>query len=357
MDRAKLPPVIAIVGGGSLLGREIRDVLAGNRLAARTRLIGADSSETGALTEHEGEAFVVTALDEDNLAGARVVLLAGSPASGRKAFDIASKLPRGPAVVDLTHALEDHPRARLRAPMAEPPDFDAGPEAPHVIAHPAAIVLAVFYARLAQACPLRRSVAHVFEPVSERGRPGLDELQTQTVSLLTFKQWPRAVFDEQVGFNLLARYGSEAPEALEKFEQRIERDLASLLALSCARDSAAPPQGGPLVRSAPMPSLRLIQAPVFHGHSFSIWVEFENNPGAAALEGALACAQIDVRGSGHDAPTNVGFAGQSGLAVGAITVDSNHPRACWFWIVADNFRIVAENAVAVAGSLIAESAS
>ena len=29
----------------------------------------------------------------------------------------------------------------------------------------------------------------------------------------------------------------------------------------------------------PMPSLRLIQAPVFHGYTFSAWVEFEENPG------------------------------------------------------------------------------
>jgi aspartate-semialdehyde dehydrogenase len=58
-----------------------------------------------------------------------------------------------------------------------------------------------------------------------------------------------------------------------------------------------------------------------------------------------------------DAPTNVGFAGQSGLAVGAISVDSNDPRACWFWVVADNFRILADNAVAVLRSLLAEVVS
>jgi aspartate-semialdehyde dehydrogenase len=209
------------------------------------------------------------------------------------------------------------------------------------MAHPAAIALAIFYSRLAFAFPFRRSVAHVFEPASERGQPGLDELKDQTVSLLTFKRWPRAVFDEQIGFNLLSSYGSDAPESLRKIESRIERDLASLLV-----------HGG-----LPMPSLRLVQAPVFHGHSFSVWVEFADNPGAVALERALPSASIDVRDSSVDAPTNVGFAGQSGLAVGAISVDSNDPRACWFWVVADNFRILADNAVAVLRSLLAEVVS
>jgi aspartate-semialdehyde dehydrogenase len=47
------------------------------------------------------------------------------------------------------------------------------------------------------------------------------------------------------------------------------------------------------------------------------------------------------------------MAGESGIAVGAITADRNNPRAVWFWVVADNIRIMAENAVAVARPLAA----
>ena len=101
-----------------------------------------------------------------------------------------------------------------------------------------------------------------------------------------------------------------------------------------------------------MPSLRVIHAPVFHGYSMSVWVEFENNPGVDAIEGALASSQIDVRGREHEAPSNVGVAGQGGITVGAIAVDRNHPRACWFWMVADNLRVAAENAAEVARELL-----
>jgi len=51
-------------------------------------------------------------------------------------------------------------------------------------------------------------------------------------------------------------------------------------------------------------------------------------------------------------PNNVGQAGQSGIAVGAITPDRNEPDACWFWIVADNLRLAAESAVDVAKQLV-----
>jgi aspartate-semialdehyde dehydrogenase len=331
--------VVSIVGGGSLLGRELRDVLSTGGLRVRTKLIGADEGETGTLTEEGGEPLVMTALDEDNLSGSEVVFLAGSLASSSRTFEIISGCSRRPALIDLTGAFEDRPSVRLRAPMVEPPGFQADPEALHVMAHPAAIVLALFLARLQEQQPLRRAVVLVFEPASERGRRGLDELQQQTINLLTFKNLPKAVFDEQLGFNLLAQYGSQAPEPLEKFERRIERHLASLLALS---------------GRVPMPSIRLIQAPVFHGHSFSIWVEFDEQPDTAILGQALASGLIDVRGADLDAPTIMGIAGQSGLAVGAIRADPNDPRAGWFWVVADNLRITAENAVAVARSLMAE---
>jgi aspartate-semialdehyde dehydrogenase len=200
-----------------------------------------------------------------------------------------------------------------------------------VIAHPAAIAIAMVAARLGEVGVVRRIMVHVFEPASERGQKGLDELQQQTVGVLSFQKLQTDVFDGQLAFNMLARYGEEALEPLELIEQRIERHLASLLAAYPA---------------IPMPSLRLIQAPVFHGHSFSVWAEFEENPGVGAIAHALERGGLDVRTD--DPPNNVGAAGQNGVSVGAIAVDHNHPRACWIWMVADNLRLAGENALAVA---------
>jgi aspartate-semialdehyde dehydrogenase len=332
LDSAK--PVAAIVGGSSLLGRELRDLLA--HLPVRTKLIGADEVEAGTLTEEGGEPVVMTPLDEENLAGARVLFLAGSAESSRKALEIVSRLPAPPGLIDLTYFLEERPTAHVRAPVVEPSESVLPRETAHVVAHPAAILLALFLVRLSRAARIRRSVAHVFEPASERGQRGIDELQRQTVNLLTFQKLPKHVYDEQAAFNLLARYGGEAPLAMEAVELRIERHLATLLALY---DGVA------------MPSIRLLQAPVFHGHGVSLWVEFEENPGVKALEEALASAHNDVRGPDVEPPTPVGMAGQSGVAVGAIAADRSDPRAAWFWVAADNIRIMAENAVAVAQPL------
>ena len=316
-------PLVAVVGGDTLLARELREVLAETKPAPRVELI---SGIAESLASDDEEPVAMVPLAAASFEGASVAFLAGTHASSRKALKIASK---NTVLVDLTSALEEQPNARLRAPFAEKaPVKNLG--AVQVIAHPAAIAMAMFLTRLSECAPLRRSIIHVFEPASERGQKGLDELQQQNVAVLSFQKLKTDVFDTQLAFAMLARYGEEATEPLEGIEQRVERHLASLLA---AWDAI------------PMPSVRVIQAPVFHGHSFSAWVEFEENPGVEALNRALDGNGIDVRTD--EPPTNIGVAGQNGLSVGAISVDPNQARACWFWMAADNFRLSAENAVAV----------
>jgi aspartate-semialdehyde dehydrogenase len=46
------------------------------------------------------------------------------------------------------------------------------------------------------------------------------------------------------------------------------------------------------------------------------------------------------------------MAAQSGIAVGAIEADRNEARAVWIHAAADNFRLAAENALAVAREVL-----
>lgn len=331
---------VALIGSETLMGREIRDIVATSSPGFDLRLIASEDERAGTLTRLGDEPAVVESLVPVSMAGARAVFLAGSAEANRKAIELADP---GTVIIDLTGDTEERPDARLRAPLLESEiDEEAAVDegGVHVIAHPAAIALALFLRRLQTHDPIRRSVIQIFAPASEHGTVGVEELQQQTVSLLSFKNMPRGVFDSQLSFNLLPRYGEEAPAALEETELRIERHLATLLALPGDGEGAAPP------------SLRLIQAPVFHGYSFSAWVEFEGNPGVEALESGLVTSSIEVRGMEVEPPTNVGQAGQGGIAVGAITADRNDPEACWFWMVTDNLRLAAENAVAVARQLV-----
>ncbi len=187
--------------------------------------------------------------------------------------------------------------------------------------------------------PILRAVVHIFGPASEYGTAGIEELQQQTVNLLSFQPVPKKVFDTQLAYSMLAQLGSEAPVPLSDSEDRIERHLASLLER---------------MDGVPMPSLRLIQAPVFHGFSLSFWVEFDEAPGASDIEDAMSMNNdvFDVRAGDLEPPNNVGVAGQSGIAVGAITPDRNSGSAFWIWAAADNLRLAAESAAMIAGEAV-----
>ena len=93
----------------------------------------------------------------------------------------------------------------------------------------------------------------------------------------------------------------------------------------------------------PLPSLRLIQVPVFHGYSMSLWVEFAASITVEQVKSALVSAQIEIRSAGEEVPTNVGIAAQSGIQAGDIRVDRNNPRAVWIWLVVDNLRWLADS--------------
>ena len=273
---------VALIGSETLLAREVRDIVATSGADFGLRLVAAVEEESGALTRVGGEASLVNGLNAESLVDARAVILAGNAESSRQTLELLGEEPDA-AVIDLTYTAEELPEARLRAPVVETAGVeDAVEAAVHVIAHPAAIAIALLLRRLHANDPVRNSVIQIFAPASEHGVLGVHELQQQTVSLLSFKSLPKAVFDTQLSFNLLARYGEEAPAPLEETEMRIERHLASLLAL---------PGDG---EGAPMPSLRLIQAPVFHGYSFSAWVEFMDAPDMAALESSLAIGRAHV---------------------------------------------------------------
>jgi aspartate-semialdehyde dehydrogenase len=331
-----LAETIALVGGETLLGREVREVLGETALGQRIRLVaGTDAvteEDTGILTEIGGSAAFLAKLNPDAVEDAGAVILAGSLESSKTAL---AANPPG-LIIDLSYAAEDNPDARIRAPQVEDEDYETDHGGPQIVAHPAATAIAMVLKRLNANYPVARAIVHIFEPASEQGKAGIEELQQQTVNLLSFQPVPKKVFDTQLAYAMLAQLGSEAPVQLSEIEDRIERHLASLLER---------------MEGVPMPSLRLIQAPVFHGYSFSFWIEFEEAPGASDIEDAMNQETFDLRAGDLEAPNNVGVAGQSGIAIGAISPDRNSGSAFWIWAAIDNLRLAAESAALIAGEV------
>lgn len=318
---------VVIAGGETLLGRELESLIDERKAPFRARLL---SSASGSLVLNESEDQpLMGGLEAEHFTGAEAVLLACDTEPARRVLDLVRRMGQRPLVIDAGAALEDSPGARLFEPGGEAA-VKLQADAIYCVPHAAAITLNAFLAPLHTVWPVARSIAQVFVAASEQGREGVEELRKQTVSLLSFQKVPKKVFDAQLGFNLLPDYGLEAPRSLEDTELRVERHLASLL--------AAHP-------GAPMPSVRVAQAPVFHGVSVSLWLEGIREPNTAKIFAELSGQGVDVRGPETDAPSNVGAAGLDGFTAGSFRRDRNNNKALWCWLVADNLRVTAGAAI------------
>lgn len=300
--------VIAVVGAQTLLGREIREVLEASHLDLTVRQLNTEEDEGNSFTRAQDDLVAMEHVSLESLEGAEVVVLAAPT---------TVTLPKDARLIDLTASRQ----GQLVAPMVTGPMKAKGTV--HT-PHPAAIAMGLLLARLPET-PVR-AVFDVFEPASERGKDGIDELQQQTINLLSFKPLPQTVFDAQASFNLLSAYGENAREPLAAIEERLAEQMELMLA------------------GRPMPSLRVLHAPVFHGLMMSAWMEFAGP--VEQLAERVANELVEVRGTDVEQATNVGVAGQTGLIV-SIKQDRQQPNAYWFWIGADNLRLIADNVLVI----------
>ncbi|HMD96520.1 MAG TPA: Asd/ArgC dimerization domain-containing protein [Terriglobia bacterium] len=344
---------VALVGASTLLGKELLTVL-GERQFPFSQLL---KMEVEVAEEAEPETpildlsepvYEAPAGDDAAEADLDFVFLATRPRPRPSLLDrIANNGEARTAVIDLTGTGHEELPARdwlLSVPplpgdklagwtRGEPPFFAS--------AHPAVIVISSLLLRLAAHFPIKTAVAQVLCPASENGPRGIEELQKQTVNLLSFHRIPTATFGAQLAFNLLprlsrARRGGTTPycDALTDIEARIRRELRQYLG-----------------DRIPLPAVRLVQAPVFFSLAFSLYVETAEPAAPEAVGHALAGDRIHVRRFTEVAPSPVEATETGDILVDAVLAESGRPSGLWIWAAADNMRLAAANAVEIAENL------
>ncbi len=327
----------AIVGAASLKGKEVAEMLnERNFPAADIRLLDDDES-MGQLEAMGDEISFIQRVRAEQFENVDFTFFASDPETTRKNWKDARDA--GSAIIDLRGSLENEPGASVRSVWVERerrqvpvPELQPGP---CIAAHPVSVVLALLLLRAKKAGMIRRAVSTIFEPASEHGQRGMDELHQQTVNLLSFQPLPKDVFDAQVAFNMLARYGQKAEPTLDSIEARILRHYKKIVG-----------------NDAPQPSLILLQAPIFHGHALTVSLDMDGSTDVQALSQALVGDHIAIPGADEDSPSNVSSAGQADIQL-LIKVDPLQPNAVWLWAAADNLRISALTAVECAESMTA----
>ena len=347
---------VAIVGASSLLGKELMNLLEEEEFpVSRLVTFQADEEEADLPIVDLREGGEISVKDQDVWEpGLDYAFVAALPrdipsflSSLRYPAAAAEQKTSRCVVIDLTgegfgerpgNGSSAGPRELVsiasldrRFPAAE---LAPGAPALYVSPHPAVIIISSLLLRLAARFQVKRAVAQLFGSASECGPRGIEELQRQTVNLLSFQKIPQQVFGGQLAFNLLSRLGRTGSGEVAALESRLRRQLRQYLG-----------------SRVPLPALRLFHVPIFYAVGVSLYVETQEPVAPERAAAALASDRIRVRKPSQDAPTPVEVTGSSDILVDNITCDADHPNGLWIWAVADNLHLAAMNAVEIAAAL------
>jgi aspartate-semialdehyde dehydrogenase len=323
MDQQRLRknPNIAIVGSSSLLGKELKDMIEESSFP-RGKLALLETEEyAGLLQEFAGQIQITQIISPDAFEDVDIAFFACSPEI------MNSYVASGAAFPDLTIDLTqtDQPGTLFLEGLSDP--LALKKKGYFINPHPATIVLARVLSRLHNRFLLGAAAVTIMEPASERGNAGVDELQEQTVNLLNFQQVSSKAFQGQIAFNLL-----QESQASAQTEMRIVNQMSTVLG-----------------QAFPIPLVTTVQAPVFHSHSFSLFFQLPGSPTVEEINDELSLdPAIDLRQ--HASP--VAAVGRERIQISRVWRHVRHPDRYSMWIVADNLRLAASNALHIAETII-----
>lgn len=328
---------VAVVGATGLVGQQILDLLGERGFPIGALQLYASLRTAGDLMRYGGVSARVDPVDGARFDGTDLVFLA----SGERVS--AEWAPRatqaGAIVIDTTQLFAGDIDVPLVVPEVNASCL-AGYDVRGIVASPDAVAIAgsIALEPIRTAAGLTRVVASTFEPVSGAGRAGVDELQQQTVELMSGRSVDPALFSHRIAFNLVPQIGEILAGGAARDEANTVHALRRLL--------DAPDLGASVTR---------VRAPLFYGTAISLNIETaEPLTAAAAYEIWRSAPGMLVEDDVNAAkfPTPVDAVGQDAICLGRIRADEA-TNVLDVWIVFDNVRKgSATNAVQLAELLI-----
>ena len=325
---------IVIAGASSLLGVELKSLLEESRFAASDFRLVDEETVAGMLTEAGGEPAVIQPVEEDTFNKAWIVFFAGSSEFTRRNLDLARRC--GAHIVDLSGEIVGHAETQIWLSKRNDPVgawLQKDSKLFAVPSAPAEIIARLGFALASLKLAMFNAVA--FQPVSaSAGKPGIEELESQTGQLLSFQPIGKEVFDAQVAFSMLDRFGDASRHKLSRSLELLRREVRAIL-----------PTG------LHTPAIQLLHAPVYYGTTVTACAALNASSDAAAI--AKSCADAGFTITSDDAaPSNISCAGEISLLLAPPQPDPSRPATWWFWAAADNLRLPAANAVRLAEKLL-----
>lgn len=336
---------VAIVGASGMAGRELINILEESSLKIRELSLFASKNSAGERLVFLDEEIIVNELkDEQDINADVVFFAAGSEVSLSYAPKLAA---RGIVCIDKSSAFRKVSHLPLVASgvnddvIAKDIRKTGGIVAsPNCVAVPLVQVLKP----ISNEWGLQKVVVSTYQAVSGAGKEGFDELETQVRDLFNMREIKSPVFKERIAFNILPwipAHGKPTNDRYSDEEDKLMDETKKILAdEKLAIDATC------------------VRAPLFNGHSLSVYVETQRQVDCEQVKSMLAkTPNIVVKDHPEEGiyPTPVDASGKNSTFVGRIRQSRATRHGVSLWISSDNLRTgAALNAVRIAEHIFGE---
>ena len=330
---------VAVVGATGAVGECMLDILASRNFPVGKVYALASERSAGKTVAFGRQELAVENLADFDFGKVQIGLF--SPGASVSAVYAPKAGAAGCVVIDNTSQFRYDHDIPLVVPEVNP-EAIAQYRNRYIIANPncSTIQMLVALKPIHDAVGITRINVCTYQAVSGTGKEAIEELATQTASLLNGRPAEAKVYPKQIAFNVLPQIDVFQDNGYTKEEMKMVWETRKIM-------------GDDSIEVNPT----CVRVPVFYGHSEAVHIETRDKITAAQAQRLLAAAPgvvlMDERKPGGY-PTPVGDAsGKDPVFVGRVREDISHPRGLDLWVVSDNVRKgAALNSIQIAEALI-----
>jgi len=327
--------VVAVVGATGAVGREMVSILEERKFPVSELVLLASERTEGERIEFNNKNWLVKKLDKDSFNGVDIALF--SAGSERSLKFAPAAVAAGAVVIDNSSAFRMDPKVPLVIP-----EVNAHAIAKHsgIIANPncSTIALLMVLKPVHDAVKIKRVVVTTFQSVSGTGKEAIEELASQTVALLNFKDIETRIFPYQIAFNCIPQIDNFLENGYTREELKMVNETHKIMEDESIGLTAT-----------------AVRVPVFRCHAESVNIETEKKISANEARAVLSKmpgVKVYDDPSRSIYPLQLDVTGKDETYVGRVREDETIKNGLNLWIVTDNIRKgAALNAVQIAEHL------
>ena len=315
---------VAVVGATGAVGETMLSILAERNFPVGNVYALASEKSVGKKVAFGDSWLTVEVLDDFDFSKAQIGLF--SAGAGLSKIYAPKAAEAGCVVIDNTSQFRYDDDIPLVVPEVNPQAI-AGYRNRGIIANPncSTIQMLVALKPIHDEVGIERINVATYQAVSGSGKEAIDELASQTASLLNGRPVEAKVYPKQIAFNVLPQIDVFLDNGYTKEEMKMVWETRKIF-------------GDDDIQVNPT----AVRVPVFYGHSEAVHIETKEKITVERARELLANAPgvtlLDRRENGGWPTAVTEAAGHDATFVGRVREDISHPRGLNLWVVSDNVR-------------------